>query len=98
MPLSRRYTPEVAPGEQSVFGMDFSYVIPKGVGIASGTLAIAPAGLTAGSVAVQARTLYATVTAPTTVSGTDFTLTWSATDTDGNIWPRSAKVLCAPTS
>lgn len=40
MPLSRRYTPEWAPGERSIIGMDFSSVIPPGVGIVSGNLAI----------------------------------------------------------
>lgn len=106
MPLSRRYQPELAPGETCVMGMDFSYVIPPGVGITAGTLAFlsntvppAPtAALTAGPVSVQGRALYATVSASEGAAGNDFRLQWTATDTEGNTWPRTALVLCAPTS
>lgn len=106
MPISRRYSPELAPAEQSVFGMSFEYVIPQGVGIATGSLKIfnranltTPALLvTAGPVSVQGRTLYATVTAQGAADGQDFQLNWFATDSDGNVWPRTAFVLCAHTS
>lgn len=108
MPLSRRYTPELAPGESSVFGMDFSYVIPPGVGIASATLqlidnapdALPITSITAGPVSVKGRTVYSTLTVvePTVAAGHDCQLIWTVTDTDGNIWPRTALVLCAATS
>jgi hypothetical protein len=107
MPISRRYSPELAPGETAVFGMSFEYVIPRGVGIASGTLllqsnTVPPGGvteITAGPVSVQGRVLYATVTAlPAAQLGADTRLTWTATDSDGNVWPRTALVLCAATS
>jgi hypothetical protein len=105
MPLSRRYTPEKAAAESSIFGMDFSYLIPPGVGISSGALAIftntkppvaADADWIKGTVSVHDRTLYATLGGGKT--GTDYVLTWTATDTAGNVWPRSALCLCAPTS
>lgn len=106
MPLSRRYTPEIAPGESSIFGMDFSTVVPPGVGLSSGSLALqtntappaATSNLTAGAVSVHDRMLYAKVTAAAGAAGSDFQLLWTATDTDGNVWPRTALVLCAPTS
>jgi hypothetical protein len=103
MPLSRRYHPEIAPGEESIFGMDFSPLIPVGVGIQSGTLHVTRiggevTGITHGEVSWYDRTLYATVTADPTSSGFDYELTWTATDTDGNIFPRTARLLCAPTS
>jgi hypothetical protein len=104
MPLSRRYTPELAPGEVSVFGMDFSYVIPPGVGIATGSLTIrrvsgtADTAVSAGPVSVHERTLYATLTAGAAADGHDYLLVWIATDTEGNHWPRAAMVLCAVTS
>jgi hypothetical protein len=108
MPISRRYTPELAPGETSVFGMSFEYVIPKGIGIVSGSLEIynvadgvaaGPAdAVTAGAVSVQGRLLYATVTATQGADGIDYGLIWFARDTDGNIWPRTGVVLCAYTS
>ena len=40
MPLSRRYNPEHPPGENCSFGVDLSFVVPPGVGLASGSLAI----------------------------------------------------------
>lgn len=106
MPLSRRYTPEIAPGESSVFGMDYSTLVPPGVGLAAGALAFltntqppaATAQLTAGPVSVHDRMLYARVTAAGAAAGGDFQLVWTATDTDGNVWPRTGLVLCAPTS
>jgi hypothetical protein len=105
--LTRRYWPALAPGEIAVFGIDFSNVIPFGIGIASGTLfivqnivgATGPAiDVTAGAVSVQDRALYATVSADAGASGTDYVLTWTATATDGKVYPRTALVLCAPTS
>lgn len=106
MPLSRRYSPEIAPGESSVFGMDFSGLVPPGVGLANGSLAFqtntqppaATGNLTAGAVSVHDRMLYARVTAAAAAAGGDFQLLWTATDTDGNVWPRTALVLCAATS
>ena len=106
MPLSRRYAPELAPGETSVFGMDFSTIIPPGVGIAAGSLQIFAntqpisnvSDVTHAGVSVHDRTLYATVTAQGTAGGKDLQLLWTATDTDGNIWPRTGLVLCAATS
>ena len=103
MPLSRRYSPELAPGETSVMGMSFEAVIPPGVGIASGTLTISPntaggTGVSAGAVSIHDRTLYATVTAQQSADGADWKLLWTATDTDGNVWPRTGLVLCADTS
>ena len=104
MPLSRRYTPEFAPGEASTIGLDFSYVIPPGVGITSGTLAIytnaatpvLSADFTVGQVTVLGRSLYAALSGGK--AGQDYQLRWSATDTAGNIWPRVALLLCALTS
>lgn len=104
MPLSRRYTPEHAPGEKGDYGLDYSFIVPPGVGIASGSLAIytnvanpvASSDFTIGPVTVQGRVIYANLTGG--VPGTDYQLRWSATDTDGNIWPRTCLVLCALTS
>jgi hypothetical protein len=114
MPLSRRYSPEWAPGEKSSIGMDFCYVIPPGVGISSGSLAIFtnaansvdasgdftgpndPVHPTFFDASVLDRVIYLTLTGG--VSGKDYRFTWTALDTDGNEWPRTALLLCAPTS
>jgi hypothetical protein len=104
MPLSRRYTPEHAPGDQCIYGLDFSYLIPPGVGIASGALTIwtntvAPvqsSDFTIGAINIIGRTLYANLAGG--VDGTDYQVRWKATDTSGNVWNRTALVLCAETS
>jgi hypothetical protein len=105
MPLSRRYTPEHPPGEQCNFGLDYSFILPVGVALASGTLAIltntaapvdASADWTIGAVMVRGRALYAMLTGG--VAGTDYQLKFTAVDTAGRTWPRTALVLCADTS
>jgi hypothetical protein len=105
MPLSRRYTPEFPPGESSVIGYDFSFIIPPGVGIASGALNIltntaapqpANSDFTIGPVGVRGRAIYASLTGG--VLGTDYQLHWTAFDTSGNEWPRTGLLLCAFTS
>ena len=105
MPLSRRFNPEHPPGESCKFGIDFSFIIPVGVSIESGTLAIltntaapsdASADWTIGPVVVRGRALYAMLAGG--VAGTDYQLKFTAVDTAGNTWPRTALVLCADTS
>lgn len=105
MPLSRRYTPEFPPGETSVIGYDFSYILPPGVGITSGALEIftntaspqpADTDFTIGTMAVRGRAIYCTLSGG--VLGTDYQLHWNAIDTLGNVWPRTGLLLCAYTS
>lgn len=104
MPLSRRYSPEFAPGESSNVGLDYSPLIPPGIGIASGSLSIwtntaVPAASTdfsIGAVTIAGRTVYSRISGG--VAGTDYQLRWSATDTNGNVWPRTCLLLCAHTS
>ena len=105
MPITRRYTPEHPPGENCSFGIDYSFVIPVGAGIESGTLNIfrndavqtpASGDWTIGAVTVRGRALYAMLTGG--VAGTDYQLKWTAVDSQGNTWPRTTLVLCADTS
>lgn len=105
MPLSRRYTPEHPPGESALFGLDYSFILPPGIGVASGTVSIftnnavpqdVSASWTIGPVQVQGRSIYARLVGG--VEGTDYQIRWVATDTDGNIWPRTTLCLCAQTS
>jgi hypothetical protein len=105
MPVTRRYYPEHPPGESCLFGLDFSAIIPVGVGVKSGTLSIAtnvgnsqPADgdWEIGPVLVRGRSIYANLTGG--VLGIDYMLQWVATDTNGDVWPRVALILCAYTS
>jgi hypothetical protein len=105
MPLSRRYRPEHPPGESCSFGLDYSFVIPVGVGVEQGTLAIftnaatpvpADADWQKGPVMVRGRAIYAMLSGG--VPGRDYQLKWTAVDSQGNVWPRTCLVLCADTS
>lgn len=105
MPITARYLPEKAPGETSSFGLDYSFVVPVGVGIESGTLKIftntatpaaADADFQVGPVSVRGRAIYATIGGG--VSGKDYQFRWTAVDSAGNTWSRTALVLCADTS
>lgn len=106
MPLSRRYTPEIAPGELCTIGLDYSFVIPPGVGISSGTVSlwtntVAPqpsTDMSLSAVTVRGRTVYAEVNALDVALGKDYQLRWLAIDTQGNTWPRTCLLLCAQTS
>lgn len=105
MPLSRRYTPEHAPLESCSFGLDYSFILPVGVGITAGSVQVwtnsaaavpAPNDWIVGPVMVRARAIYANFTGG--VEGTDYQIRWIAVDTEGNTWPRTTLVLCAHTS
>ena len=104
MPMSRRYSPEHPPGESCNIGLDYSPLIPPGVGVVGGSLAIftnvavplPSADFSIGPVTINGRTVYARISGG--VEGTDYQLRWSATDTQGNVWPRTCLLLCAQTS
>jgi hypothetical protein len=105
MPITRRYTPEHPPGESCNFGLDYSFVVPPGVGLASGSLSIftnavppvaADADWTKGPVTVLGRAIYANLGGG--IEGKDYQLRWTAVDTEGNPWPRTTLVLVAQTS
>lgn len=85
--------------------MDYSFVVPPGVGLASGAVEIwtnTPGDVqpshdwTVGPVLVEGRTVYAQLGGG--IEGTDYQIRWKVTDTQGNIWPRTALVLCSQTS
>jgi|SRR5215467_5496565 len=104
MSLNNRYLPSHAPGASCLYALDFSAILPPGVGIASGTVFVEvnrvpptpAADLTAGPVEIVGRRLYSFVQGGG--AGTDYRLTWTAQDTLANSWPRATLLLCAATS
>lgn len=105
MPISRRYSPEFAPGESCNIGLDYSTIIPPGVGITSAGLEIftntatpvnASADWIVGAVSVVGRTVYCRLGGG--IAGKDYQLRWACSDTQGNVWPRTCLLLCAHTS
>jgi hypothetical protein len=104
MALGNRYFPAHPPGESCEFALDYSAIIPYGVGIASGTLEIvtntnpveAQSDWTQGTVQIIGRRVYCDCSGG--VEGTDYQIRWTATDTQGNTWPRTCLVLCAQTN
>lgn len=103
--LARRFS-ALAPGESSIFAMDFSFVLPPGAGLASVGLQIfqntfSPPGPTVdikivGDVMVEGTRAIARLVGG--VEGVDYQLRWVAADQDGNSWIRTALVLCTQTS
>lgn len=105
MPLTRRYTPEKPPEESAQFAMDFGFLIPPGVGIASASVSVwtnTPGDIqpssdwTVGPVQVEGRIVFARLGGG--IEGTDYQIRWLVTDTMNNVWPRTGLVLCAQTS
>ena len=107
MPLAKRFSPEWAPGEANQIGMDFSTILPPGVGIAGGSLSIAtntqppnPSSDFTSSdnfgLNVEGRAVYCQIAGG--ILGRDYQLTFTVSDTEGNVWPRTALMLCSSTS
>jgi len=104
MALTGRYIPAHPPGESCVFALDYSFILPPGLGITSASLtfftntnpANATSDLTASAVTTKGRQVWATVSGG--VEGTDYQFRWSATDSVGNVWPRTVLVQCAQTT
>jgi len=110
--LSRRYTPSHAPADGMIYAMDFSPVVPRGTTfpvaaaevwrntvapvLASSTTAGAADWTTPVTVLVWDRIVYAALSGG--VDGSDYQVRWSATDSSGNLWNRTALVLCSETS
>jgi hypothetical protein len=102
---AKRYHPDHPSTETCYFGLDFSFVVPYGVGVVSGVLNIftnaatpvpADGDWTKQPAVVQGRAIYALLSGG--VTGTDYQLRFTATDSMGGVWPRTALVLCAETS
>ena len=104
MAISDRYQPPHPPGESSTFALDYSSILPPGVGLVDGSLTIVintnpvqtQGDWTQGPVTAIGRRVYCDLDGG--VAGTDYQLRWSATDNLGNVWPRTFFVLCAETS
>jgi hypothetical protein len=104
MALTRRYAPAFNPGEASTIGLDFSHLLPPGVGISTCTVAaftntsppVASSDFIFGTVTARGRNVWCTISGG--VAGTDYQIRWNATGTDGNVWPRTTLLLCALTS
>lgn len=104
MALNNRYLPSHPAGASATYALDFSNILPPGVGIASGGLGLevntVPPGPTVdfvvGPPVISGRRIYAQLTGG--VAARDYRLIWNATDTVGNLWPRTCLLLCAATS
>ena len=105
MALTRRSHPPHPPGESCSFGMDFSAVIPLGMGIVSSSLAIftntvppasADAQWTKGQSYQRGRAVFQILAGG--LIGTDYLLQWTVTDNRGSAWVRTGLILCASTS
>ena len=106
MSINNRFDPSHPVGEQIVYGLDFSPILPAGVTIASGAInvlynTVPPTptfdlSVTPLTPTPNTRAMYAQVSGGT--SGRDYRINWSAIDSLGNTWVRSTLLLCVATS
>jgi hypothetical protein len=105
MPLTRRYEPPHAVGETAAFGMDFSALVPAGIGLAAGSLKLftnaappvaADADWTAGQTYIRGRSIFQLMSGGK--AATDYQMQWTVTDSRNNVWVRTALVLCTATA
>jgi hypothetical protein len=104
MAITRRYQPPLAQGEASTIGLDYSHILPPGIGLASATIAqfintnppTATTDFTLGTPTTRGRNVWATISGGT--PGTDYQIRWTAIDSVGNTWPRTTLILVADTS
>jgi len=98
---TRRYVPAWAANESDPVGLNMAMILVPGVGISSGSLTIwtntaVPAQSTdfvIGTPVIEGRVVYASLSGG--VQGRDYQLRWVITDTQGNVWPRVALLLCS---
>ena len=104
MALTRRYRPAIPPNEAASIGMDLTPILPPGVIITSATLTILKntnptqptTDFTQGPTTINGRQAWANIVGGT--PGTDYQFRWSLTDSQSNIWQRTALGLCATSS
>ena len=105
MALARRYQPSLPPGESAYLGMDFSPILPPGVILESASVTILtntnPATPGGGGWTLQPPVILgrqAWVQATGGTEGVDYQIRFSAQDSRGNTWNRTALLLCAQSS
>lgn len=104
MAVSQRYQPSHPAGQSAVYAVDFSNILPPGVGLSQPgvivlTNTVPPGlaqGITPGAGGFRGRIAWITISGG--VSGQDYIIQWTVADTASNTWIVSALLLCAATS
>lgn len=104
MSINNRYEQPHPATQVAVYGLDFSTILPAGVTISDVRLGqffntVPPSvssDFTVGDLAPAGRRVYAQLAGG--VSGKDYQIVWTATDSLNNIWVRTVLLLCASTS
>lgn len=106
MAVAQRYKPSHPAGQSAVYAVDFSNILPPGVGLSQPAVQIQTntvppglaSGITTGSGGFQGRMVWITITGGT--AGQDYIITWTVSDTSAapNTWVISVLLLCAATS
>lgn len=104
MSINNRYEQPHPAQQVAVYGLDFSTILPPGITIADGRLAmqtnqvppLPTNDFTLGPIAATGRRLYAQLAGG--IAGTDYQVVWTAFDSLGNQWIRTVLLLCAATS
>lgn len=104
MAVSKRYQPSHPAGQTAIYAVDFSNILPPGVGLTMPAVQLfinttppgLPVGITTASGGFRGRQVWITIQGG--VSGTDYLIQWTVNDTQNNTWIITAALLCAATS
>ena len=104
MAISQRYRPSHPAGQSAVYAVDFSNMLPPGVGVTMPAIqfftnTVPPGiatGITSSGGGFRGRLAWINITGGT--AGQDYLVQWTVSDTTGNQWIITALLLCAATS
>lgn len=104
MAVSQRYKPSHPAGQSAVYAVDFSNILPPGVGLSQPGVIIqtntTPPGIATGITSSGGgfRGRMAWITIAGGVAGTDYLIQWTLIDSQNNTWIVTVLLMCAATS
>lgn len=104
MAINNRYLPSHPQGDNSLYGLDFTAILPPGVAIGSATVTLeynsvpptATSDWTLGVPIITGRRVYAQLEGG--LAGRDYRVNWRVVDSLANQWTRTCLLQCAATS
>lgn len=104
MAVSQRYKPSHPAGQSAVYAVDFSNILPPGVGLSQPAIQFftntTPPGIATGITSSGGgfRGRMAWITIAGGVAGTDYLIQWTLIDSQNNTWIVTVLLMCAATS
>lgn len=104
MAVSQRYQPSHPAGQSAIYAVDFSNILPPGVGLTMPAIqfftnTVPPGiatGITSSGGGFRGRMAWMNITGGQ--AGQDYLVQWTLIDSQNNTWIMTALLLCAATS